>query len=292
MAVRFLRQLVGSQDEFYIKHLTEKKVIEPVLDLLIKTMPRDNLISSACLELFEHIKKENIKELVKHMVENYREKLRSLSYMELFRTLILRYDQTAGFTANMDYFLENEDDSSRERRRTRIVSQRTPMEPLTMDQAEEDYFNASDDEDDLQMKPSDRSLSANGESPNAKLLVDYASDEDLDDHVEAGAISGDEDKPEEGDQKAGENPATAVPPPERVSEKRRREEDEEDDLSKLVHHKRRNSTSAGSNALTTASAGLRKRKAVAGFRDSSAGPKKIAISLPSATKAGDVSGND
>ncbi|KAI0858569.1 DUF625-domain-containing protein [Xylaria cubensis] len=293
VAVRFLRQLVGSQDEFYIKHLCEKRVIEPVLDLLIETMPRDNLISSACLELFEHVKKENIKELVKHMVENYRGKLHSLSYMELFRTLILRYDQTSGFTANMDYFMESEDDASRGRGRNRPPPHRNPMEHLTMDEAQEEYWNTSDDEEDVQVKPSNRALPANGESPGTKPLVDYASDEDLDDNVEAGAISGDEDRPEEKAQKTdGESPM-AVPPPERVSEKRRREEDEEDDLSKMVQHKRRNSTSAGSPASGTTTPGaLRKKKMVAGARDSGGAPKKIAISLSSTSKAGGPGGED
>ncbi|KAI1176624.1 DUF625-domain-containing protein [Nemania sp. FL0916] len=287
VAVRFLRQLVGSQDDFYIKHLCEKRVIEPVLDLLIKTMPRDNLISSACLELFEHIKKETIKDLVKHMVENYREKLRSLSYMELFRTMILRYDQTSGFTANMDFFLESEEDGTRDRRRNRPPPRGNPMEHLTVDEAQEEYWNNSDDEEDLQLRSSDRALPGNGESPSTKLLVDYASDEDLDDNIEAGAISGDEDKPDEKKQNSDENPMVGVPPPERVSEKRRREEEEEDDLSKMVQYKRRNSTSAGQNTSGTPPGNLRKKKIAPGVRDAGGGPKKIAISL-SATKTGEL----
>lgn len=231
------------------------------------------------------MKKENIKELVKHMVENYREKLHSLSYMELFRTLILRYDQTSGFTANMDYFLESEEDGSRDRRRNRPPPQRNSLEHLAMDEAQEEYWNNSDDEDDLQVRPSDRALPGNSESPSAKLLVDYASDEELDDNIEAGAISGDEDKPEE-------NPMGAVPPPERLSEKRRREEDEEDDLSKMIQHKRRNSTSSGSSVSSTTPSPLRKKKAVAGGRDSGVAPKKIAISLSSTAKTGELGGDD
>ncbi|KAI0966827.1 component of IIS longevity pathway SMK-1-domain-containing protein [Xylaria arbuscula] len=292
VAVRFLRQLVGSQDEFYIKHLAEKGVLGPVLDLLIKTMPRDNLISSACLELFEHIKKETIKELIKHMVENYREKLQSLSYMEMFRTMIVRYDQTSGFTAELDYFIEREDETSRDPRRNRPPPHRNHMEHLTMDEAQEEYWNTSDDEEDLQMKPGVRGLSTNGESPGAKLLVDYASDEELDENIEAGAISGDEDNAEERTKKTDENSMTSVPPPERVSEKRRREEDEEDDLSKMVHHKRRNSTSAGSNASASTPNSLRKRRVPPGVRDLGGGPKKIAISLSNTTKAGDLGGDD
>ncbi|KAI1266014.1 DUF625-domain-containing protein [Xylariaceae sp. FL1019] len=289
VGVRFLRQLVGSQDEFYIKHLSEKKALEPVIDLLITTMPRDNLLSSACLELFEHIKKENVKDLVKHMVENYREKLQTLAYMDVFREILLRYDQTAGFTANMDYFLESEDEAGR--RRPNINPRTTgPMEHLTMDQAEEEYWNTSDDEDELQGKTTEGSSSMNGETTGHKLMVDYASDEDLDENVEAGAISADEEGTQDKAQKTDATPAVA--PPERLSEKRRREEDEEDDLSKMIQHKRRNSTSAGSNASVPTSSVLRKKKAGAGTREASIAPKKIAISLTSTGKAGGHSGDD
>ncbi|KAI0147683.1 DUF625-domain-containing protein [Xylariaceae sp. FL1272] len=287
VGIRFLRQLVGSQDEFYVKHLSEKKALEPVLDLLIATMPRDNLLSSACLELFEHIKKESVKDLVKHMVENYREKLQSLTYMEVFREILVRYDQTAGFTANLDYFLESEDDAGR--RRPNINPRTGPMEHLTMDQAEEEYWNTSDDEEELQGKATEVTSSMNGESTGHKLMVDYASDEDLDENIEAGAISADEEGTRD---KTKNTDATPVAPPERVSEKRRREEDEEDDLSKMIQHKRRNSTSAGSNASVPTSSVLRKKKAGAGTRDASIAPKKIAISLTSTGKAGGHSGDD
>jgi protein phosphatase 4 regulatory subunit 3 len=264
-----------------------------VLDLLLETMPRDNLISSACLELFEHIKKETIRELVKHMVENYRPKLQSLSYLEVFRTMINRYDQTSGFTANMEFFLESEQDGSRDRRRNRPPPHGNLTEHLTMDEAQEEYWNTSDDEEDIQLRSGDRTLPANGESPGAKLLVDYASDEEPDDNIEAGAISSDEDKSQDRRQKPDESSMMGVTPPERVSEKRRREEEEEDDLSKMVQHKRRNSTSAGHNTSSTSPGGLRKKKgavaAGAGVRDAGGGPKKIAISLSTSTaKTGDL----
>ncbi|CAJ2501518.1 Uu.00g043710.m01.CDS01 [Anthostomella pinea] len=291
IAVRFLRQLVGLQDEFYVKHMSEKMVIGPILDVLIETMPRDNLLSSACLEFFEFIRKESIKDLVKHIVENYREKVQELAYLDLFRTLIIRYDQTGGFTANMDYFLEVEEDVGR--RRTNI-NPRTggPMEHLTtMDQAEEEYWNTSDDEDDLQAKSSGRTSALNGASPSSKLLVDYASDEEVDDNIDAGAISADEDGQEDGVRKSDDGLPNVGTPPERLSEKRRREEDEEDDLSKMIQHKRRNSTSATSNASSTSSL-LRKKKGMVGGRDSGGGPKKISISLSSNLKSGDgQSGN-
>lgn len=285
VAIRFLRQLLNLQDEFYIKQLSEKKVIEPILDVLLATMPRDNLLSSACLEFFEFIKKETVKDLIKHMVENFRGKMQSLGYLELFHTLMMRYDQTNGFTANHDYFLESEEDVGGRRRPN--INPRTGglMEHIAMDQAEEEYWNTSDDEEDMQGRMDSRGSTINGESP--RKLVDYASDEDPDDNVEAGALSADEDRPDsepadDSASKSNGGPVDTVPPPERLSEKRRREEDEEDDLGKTIQTKRRNSMSANSNGSTGPPL-IRKRKSAVHAKDVGA-PKKIAISLPSNAK--------
>ncbi|KAI0482719.1 DUF625-domain-containing protein [Xylariaceae sp. FL0804] len=279
VAIRFLRQLVGLQDEFYVKQLTSQNVIEPILDVLIQTTSRDNLLGSACLEFFEFIKRETIKDLMRHIVQNYRGKCQTLGAIDTFRVMMIKYDQTAGFTANMDYFLEVEDDVSRRRAN---INPRTGglMEHLAMDQAEDEYWNTSDDEDEVQAKADDRGAAANGSSPGTKLLVDYASDEEVDENAEAG-----ETKLGDSVKKAGEDSAAAVPPPERLAEKRRREEDEEEDLGKMVQHKRRNSTSANSNSSAT-SALFRKKKAMSNSREAGATPKKIAISLSSNTKMG------
>jgi hypothetical protein len=48
---------VGLQDEFYIRHMVKWKLFEPILGIVIDTMPRDNLLNSACLEFFEFIKR-------------------------------------------------------------------------------------------------------------------------------------------------------------------------------------------------------------------------------------------
>lgn len=289
VAIRFLRQLLHLQDEFYIKQLSEKKVIEPILDVLLATMPRDNLLSSACLDFFEFVKKENVKELVKHVVENHRDKIQSLSYLELFNTLIMRYDQTGGFTANLEYFLEASEDDVGGRRRPRINPRTGALMGHMMDLVEEEYFNTSDDEEDVHDKVDGQESALDGEPPNK--LVDYASDEDLDDNVEAGALSADEDRPdpentEDDASKSNGTPTSAAPPPERLSEKRRREEDEEDDLGKMIQSKRRNSMSANSNSSSPTSGFIRKKKSMSGTRDAGGGPRKIAISLPSNAKTG------
>ncbi|KAK9412799.1 putative Component of IIS longevity pathway SMK-1-domain-containing protein [Seiridium unicorne] len=291
VAIRFLRQLIGIQDDFYIKQVTSNYVIGSILDVLIATMPRDNLLTSACLEFFEHIKKESIKDIIKHTVENFREKLEKLAYVPLFAYIIQRYDQTQGFTANMDNFLEPEDDTRR-RRQGQVMNPRTGiMEQLTLEQNEEEYWNTSDDEDDLQIRAGNRALSVNGASPSTKL-VDYASDEDIDESIEEGDLVLDgQAQLEKMDEDESKSISSLPSPPERLSEKRRREEDEEDEMGKLMTHKRRNSSSASSNTSSTSGL-LGKKKRLSGTRDAGGGAKKIAISLSSPKGEPDVASTE
>lgn len=270
-----------------MKHLTEKQVLGPILEVLIDTMPRDNLLSSACLELFEFIKKENIKELVKHLVQNYRERLVALSYVDTFRDLILRYDQTQGFT-NMEYFTEGADDEVA--RRVAHPNARL-MEHIAIDPGEEEYWNTSDDEEEQQAKAAGKVAATNGLTPTPKPLVDYPSDEEADENADPEVLpTSGEDKPPAG--KKNEMPAEPEPvrpastPPERISEKRRREEDEDDELGKLMHSKRRNSSSASSNASVTSGGPVRRKKSLSGAAGGGAA-KKIAITIsPAAVKTG------
>lgn len=268
------------QEEFFIKHLTEKQILGPILDVLTKAISRDSLLSSASLELFEYIKKENVKDLVKHLVENYRERLLSLSYLPTFRDLVLRYDQTQGYTANMDYFLETDDEAGRKPPPgTRM------MEHIAVDPAEEEYWNSSDpeDEDEHLEHTAEKTPATNGASASSRPLVDYPSDEEGDENADPNAEKPTED--ESSDTAEGsESSLPLVAPPERLSEKRRREEDDEDELDKLMHNKRRNSSSSASNA--SVSSGMARRRKSFTTGSGSGTPKKIAITLSPALKTG------
>lgn len=275
VAIRFFRSLIGLQEEFYVKHLTEKDVLGPVLEVLINAMPRDNLLSSASLELFEYIKKEGLKDLVKHLVNNHRDHLVSLSYMATFRDLILRYDQTQGYTANMDYFLETEEDVGRKPPPTTRL-----MDQIAVDPREEEYWDAEDPEEDVQDRNGAHRAKKNGSSTPSKPLVDYTSDEDGDEPAE---VDGESKSNEEEEDDSVKNPNAATPP-ERLSEKRRREEDDDDELGKLMQNKRRNSSSSESNSTTSSSLSQRRKSFTAGAGNGT--PKKIAISLSTAFRTG------
>ncbi|KAL1874519.1 Platinum sensitivity protein [Diaporthe australafricana] len=300
VAIRFFRHLVNHlPDEFYVRLVAEKQVLGPILDVLLLTLPRDNLLSSACLDIFEYIRKENIKDLVKHLVENYREKMTALGYIETFRDLVRGYEQNRGFAGNMDtYFMESEDEMGR---RPTHVNGRM-MEQISVDPMEEEYWNTSDDEDENQTKLAARGSLVTGPSPSPgplSALVDYHSDEESDENggdVVMNQADTDLTKETKGEKTEGEpltpnsvetaSPSLNSTPPERLSEKRRREEEDDDELGKMMQqNKRRNSTSAVQNA-SGAAATLRKKKPFGGSPNSgTTGVKKIDIRLSPAIQS-------
>jgi protein phosphatase 4 regulatory subunit 3 len=273
--------------------MMQEHLFEPILNIVVETMPRDNLLNSACLEFFDFIRREGIKTLISHLVENYREKMKTITYVDTFSYFILRYDQLQGLAPNVETsFLDTEED--------------TPKRPETgrgnrwegikdLDPTEEEYFNTSDDEEETPSKSPSSRGSMNGASP-LKPLVDYPSDEEtenMETDPATGTLPTKADSPDsstsnDSDKNGILTPtsSTAPTPPERLSEKRRREEDDEDELGKLAHHKRRNSSSSvGSN---TSSVLRRKKSFTNNAHGSGAGgkPNKIAISLSPAIKTG------
>lgn len=286
------------QDDFYTRQITQNHLFEPILDIVYETMPRDNLLNSACLELFEFIKRENIKPFILHIVENYRERLEQITYVDTFSTLILRYDQyRQGYNSDVDNPLFSQDDD-RSPTRPRLIDNPRWQGSKEMDPTEEAYFNTSDDEDDTPP----RRRPSNGASPLLKPLVDYPDDdEDVMDTKaappEAGppspyTLRSDPSSPST----TSSSPPSASPlstpplptprtPPERLAEKRRREEDEEEDeLGKLTISKRRSSSMSSIASSVTSNLSnsfLRRKKGLATShsKNSPSVGKKIEISL-------------
>ncbi|KUJ14399.1 DUF625-domain-containing protein [Mollisia scopiformis] len=286
-ALKFFRNLVGLQDEFYNQQMTQAKLFEPILNIVVETMPRDNLLNSACLELFEFIKKEQVKSIITHLVENYRDTLKEITYVETFNNFILRYDQSEGFAPSLESSFLDTDDSPKRPEAGRGSRWESGIKDL--DAQEEEYFNTSDDEDEAAKGVGSRA-SVNGASPLSKPLVDYPSDEENENmEVELSAAS-DENTPPKGG-KTTVTPimsAATLNPPEKLSEKRRREDEDEDEMSKLSHPKRRNSMNSASVVSNSSSVLRRKKSFNASPHNGGSGSKsnKIAISISPAIKTG------
>lgn len=265
-------------EEFYNEQMITGRLFLPIIDLLVESMPRDNLLNSACLEFFEFICLNNLKNVITHLVAEYRDKLSLIDYVSTFKNMIQRFDHAQFQGPNMEgSFMDTEEDTPGRNLPPRNTGTWQGLQDL--DPREEDYFNTSDDEDEMPETPTKRP-DLNGASP-AKPLVDYPSDEenevpdkenmadkDLDSNVEMpDASSESQNGVETGDnlnskspvtplrqedQKENESPSPLPPtPPERLSEKRRREEEEDDELSKLASRNKRRSSSSVSQSSPT-----------------------------------------
>ncbi|KAB2578443.1 Uncharacterized protein DIS24_g3969 [Lasiodiplodia hormozganensis] len=306
-ALKYFRTCIGLHDEFHNRQIINNRLFDPILNIVYETMPRDNLLNSACLELFEFIKRENIKVIINHLVENYREKLEGITYVPTFQNLILRYEQMhekSDVTAQNSFASDDTEPG-------RIPMNGGRMQGLRdMDAEEEAYFNGSDDEEETTLPSHEGKPMSNGARP----LVDYPEDdEDSMDVLQEGVVNATPSVEQAPQDAASTNPPTpptstspqgsppseqvqvpSTPPPERLSEKRRREEDDEDELGKLSASSKRRSasiSSVGSNNSTTgANTGLRRKKSANNGKD---GPQKMAIKLAHAVKssAGDGKGN-
>jgi protein phosphatase 4 regulatory subunit 3 len=238
-ALKFFRTLISLQDTFYHVQMTHNNTFELILNIVYETMPRDNLLNSACLELFEFVKRENIKPIIIHVVEKYRDKLKDITYVDTFQNLILRYDQMQGYGAEPDTTLFNRDDSTTPTRHLINGGQRW-QGVREMDASEEEYFDTSDDEEDevgilsngamtnnvvkrrvgliMQHQQGKRTnetaVASNGlASPLVKPLVDYPDDDDdvMDVHPQEQQSQQQQQKSDLLRDKGGQSPAEDIP---------------------------------------------------------------------------------
>lgn len=271
--------------------MAQTHLLEPILNIVCETMPRDNLLNSVGLEFFEFVKRDNLKPIILHVVETFRERLQEITYVDTFQNLILRYDQMQAFQPDVDATLfGQESDNTPDATKTNGNQRWQGVRDL--DAVEEAYFNTSDDEDETPTKKKMKSVN-NGVSQLQRCLVDYPDDDDdvMDmctptSETNASDVDHDGTAKELTESTSSEHLSSIppTPPPEKLSEKRRREEDdEEDELVKLSHSKRR-SSSASSTNNTTGNSGtnnvLRRKKGfTANSKGSPTGSKKIEISL-------------
>jgi protein phosphatase 4 regulatory subunit 3 len=147
-ALKFFRTCVSLQDQFYVNQMMQNSSFDLILDIVIETMPRDNLLNSACLEMFEFIKRENIKNVILHVVEKYKDKVKDIIYVDTFQNLMIRYEQMQGYNADMEQTLFSQEDESPTAPRNHMNGGQRWQGIKEMDSEQEEYFNASDDDED------------------------------------------------------------------------------------------------------------------------------------------------
>ncbi|KAF3779741.1 Serine/threonine-protein phosphatase 4 regulatory subunit 3 [Nymphaea thermarum] len=182
-AVRFLRAVMSHNDDTLLRHIVKNGILRPVVDVFVANGSRYNLLNSAIIELFDHIRKASLKPLITYTVECLWDQLDKFEYIETFRSLKLKYEQS----------LENYQTKGP---KGNAVDPRKRMDERALEKEEEDYFNEDSDEEDSasahvsSARSQPTPILANGmstsySSSRAGLigLVDYEDDEEEDDDV-------------------------------------------------------------------------------------------------------------
>eukprot|EP00262_Sarcandra_glabra_P022238 TRINITY_DN9807_c1_g1_i1.p1 TRINITY_DN9807_c1_g1~~TRINITY_DN9807_c1_g1_i1.p1 ORF type:complete len:677 (+),score=95.85 TRINITY_DN9807_c1_g1_i1:98-2032(+) len=179
-AVRFLRTFLSRNDEHLLRYIVKNNLLKPIVEAFIDNGIRYNLLNSAILELFEFIRKENLKTLVLYIVDCFWDQLGKFENLGTIRALKVKYEQS----------LEN----CETRSTIATVDPRRRIDPRSLEKEEEEYFNEDSDEEDSASAPSSCTQNQpahpalpNGTSvtypslrPVSGGLVDYDDDDDED----------------------------------------------------------------------------------------------------------------
>ncbi|KAL2530625.1 hypothetical protein Fot_23226 [Forsythia ovata] len=161
-AVRFLRTLISRSDEHLMDHIVKNNLFKPIVDAFVANGDRYNLLNSAVLELFEYIRKENLKILLRYLVDSFWDQLVKLENLSSIQALKVKYEQSLESTGT--------------RSTASLLDQRKRIDERALEKEEEDYFNEDSDEENSALAASSNRVQsqqpvlANGSAPNYHSL--------------------------------------------------------------------------------------------------------------------------
>ncbi|KAI5415628.1 uncharacterized protein LOC127073207 isoform X1 [Lathyrus oleraceus] len=179
-AVRFVRTVLSRNDEHMINYFIRNNILKPIIDAFVANGNRYNLLNSAVLELFEFIRKENLKLLLKHLVDSFWGQLVKFEHLASIHSLKVKYEQC----------VDNGGTDA-----AAVVDLRRRIDERAVEREEEErYFNEDSDEEDAASasvsrdpKGHQQPILSNGVASNhlqssRRSLVDYEDDEDDEDY--------------------------------------------------------------------------------------------------------------
>ncbi|KAI8094717.1 component of IIS longevity pathway SMK-1-domain-containing protein [Thamnidium elegans] len=225
VALKFFRTCISLADDFYNRNLTKHNIFEPTIRVLLDTDSRDCLLNSACLDLLEFIRKENIKILIDHLVTQFGTVLDTITYIPTCKLLRLKYEQNHEPLQPKE---STEEQDKPEKKNDAWSS--SNME-------EEEYFNGSDEEE-AQIPKATSPLVSYGDDEDTEEDEDAEEDEIKQQEEIKSDVSEDmEETPESHKRKRDqdsnetlENNGGSSPPPFKTRKHSSDEEEEEEDL--------------------------------------------------------------
>eukprot|EP00009_Paramoeba_aestuarina_P000180 CAMPEP_0201510274 /NCGR_PEP_ID=MMETSP0161_2-20130828/3032_1 /ASSEMBLY_ACC=CAM_ASM_000251 /TAXON_ID=180227 /ORGANISM="Neoparamoeba aestuarina, Strain SoJaBio B1-5/56/2" /LENGTH=453 /DNA_ID=CAMNT_0047905423 /DNA_START=504 /DNA_END=1862 /DNA_ORIENTATION=- len=132
--IRLLRTLIQRQDIFFDKLIINQQFIKPVVDILMRTGDRYNVLNSAAIELFECIRADKREKLKTHVISCFSNELKGIEYVSTFSQLLSPPPLPVHSPPREEMF-----DSA------------DLLGTVFLPMNEEDYFNESDDEDSIHL---------------------------------------------------------------------------------------------------------------------------------------------
>ncbi|KAJ9106115.1 hypothetical protein QFC21_001257 [Naganishia friedmannii] len=140
-SLRYFRSCLKAGSHFIHRHLIKYELMLPMLELLESESPRDNMLSSTCLDIFEIIRRDNLKPVINYLFEKYKPRLQALGKKPLLKTyllaLALRWEQN-NEPLPVEQTTQSDENGSFNK---------------TMDTTEDDYFNGDSDEEEIGPMP-------------------------------------------------------------------------------------------------------------------------------------------
>ncbi|KAG0284181.1 Platinum sensitivity protein [Linnemannia gamsii] len=91
-AIKFFRACLSLEDDYFNRILIKNKAIHGVVEMLLDTNGKNDLLNSVCLEFFSFIRDKNNKLLVSHCATVHRKALEEISYTTIFKNLLALHD--------------------------------------------------------------------------------------------------------------------------------------------------------------------------------------------------------
>lgn len=129
-----IRTCIGSKQKDLINLIIDQDIFKEIIDLYLKNRKMYNLIDSAILELFYFIKDSKITSLVKFIIANYYSALSDIKDVKVFENLKEIYDEII------------EKEKKNEIAYLNMLKENEKFEEAL---AEERFFDASDDEEEI-----------------------------------------------------------------------------------------------------------------------------------------------
>eukprot|EP01015_Nassula_variabilis_P032234 TRINITY_DN7460_c0_g2_i8.p1 TRINITY_DN7460_c0_g2~~TRINITY_DN7460_c0_g2_i8.p1 ORF type:complete len:415 (-),score=64.77 TRINITY_DN7460_c0_g2_i8:44-1288(-) len=175
--LRVFKNVLKSHDDILIKHIHSNNLLEKVFNLYLKYANKTNMLNSACLEIFEVIRKDNLQKLIIQFVESFGDQIKQKNLEKFFSQIFTKYEQIKDTSYEMQSLQSNKESISKSQQGLSVPNPQTEISqasngsktPISVEEEsgnddqkerleEEEYFDQEE-----QVNQDEAALTENGE---------------------------------------------------------------------------------------------------------------------------------